>query len=87
MRWSSAAATWSKWPDVTSCHTTRYIQNAGKVPEKGWLMGDTTGWRGPWGTTYAVNLRIDMQPLRESQWLQKSATLGDTSSDAVVWLA
>lgn len=52
------------------CHTAGYIMSAGKVPEKQWLMGDTLGWRGPWGTTYAVNLRLYMQDLTEQQWLQ-----------------
>jgi mono/diheme cytochrome c family protein len=39
------------------CHTPGYTQKAGKVPEKEWLTGDRLGWRGPWGTTYAGNLR------------------------------
>src|SRR5215212_12212744 len=45
------------------CHTAGYAMAGGKVPESQWLMGDHLGWRGPWGTTYAVNLRRYMQPL------------------------
>jgi mono/diheme cytochrome c family protein len=51
------------------CHTAGYIMAAGKVPEKEWLLGDTLGWRGPWGTTYASNLRLYMRDLTEMQWL------------------
>ena len=43
------------------CHTAGYAMTNGKVPEKDWLAGDRLGWRGPWGTTYAVNLRQYMQ--------------------------
>lgn len=51
------------------CHTPGYFMGAGKVPEKQWLTGDTLGWRGPWGTTYPVNLRLYMRDLTEKQWL------------------
>lgn len=51
------------------CHTAGYADAAGKVPEKDWLAGDRIGWRGPWGTTYAPNLRLYMQQLSEEQWL------------------
>lgn len=40
------------------CHTQGYPEAGGKVDEKLWLSGSTLGWRGPWGTTYAVNLRL-----------------------------
>ena len=40
------------------CHTEGYSETEGKIdPEKA-LMGSSVGWRGPWGTTYASNLRI-----------------------------
>lgn len=51
------------------CHTASYRQQNGAVPEQDWLLGDDTGWRGPWGTTYATNLRLYLQPLSEEQWL------------------
>jgi mono/diheme cytochrome c family protein len=57
------------------CHTPGYLLNAGKIPEAQWLTGDRLGWRGPWGTTYAINLRMYMQDLTEAQWLQKAKTL------------
>lgn len=52
------------------CHTPGYTQNGGKVPEKDWLIGDTLGWRGPWGTTYPTNLRIYMNALSENDWVE-----------------
>jgi mono/diheme cytochrome c family protein len=52
------------------CHTPGYMQTAGKVPEKQWLVGDQLGWRGPWGTTYPGNLRLYMQKLSENQWVK-----------------
>lgn len=57
------------------CHTASYAEAAGKISEKDWLKGDTIGWRGPWGTTYATNLRLYMQNLSEDQWLQVSRTV------------
>ncbi|HEV8553105.1 MAG TPA: cytochrome C [Casimicrobiaceae bacterium] len=57
------------------CHTAVYAMTNGKVPEKDWLMGDKLGWRGPWGTTYAVNLRQYMQTLTEAQWVAKAKAL------------
>lgn len=56
------------------CHTHDYILTAGKVDEKDWLKGDTLGWNGPWGTTYAPNLRLKMQALTEEEWLQFAAS-------------
>ena len=52
------------------CHTTGYAEAAGKIPEKDWLKGDGMGWRGPWGTTYASNLRLFMHNLSEEQWVR-----------------
>jgi mono/diheme cytochrome c family protein len=52
------------------CHSPGYIQQAGKTPEDTWLTGDALGWSGPWGTTYATNLRLFMSGLNEQQWLQ-----------------
>lgn len=52
------------------CHTTGYAEAAGKIPEKDWLKGDAMGWRGPWGTTYASNLRLYFHSLSEEQWVR-----------------
>jgi hypothetical protein len=52
------------------CHTAGYVQAGGSIPEQHWLTRDTLGYRGPWGTTYATNLRLFMQHLSEAQWVQ-----------------
>jgi mono/diheme cytochrome c family protein len=57
------------------CHTAGYAPSGGKVPEAQWLMGDALGWNGPWGTTYATNLRLYMQDLTEDQWLKAARSL------------
>ena len=57
------------------CHTPNFAPKGGQVPESEWLTGDALGWRGPWGTTYASNLRIYMQGLTEEQWIKTAKTL------------
>lgn len=52
------------------CHTAGYRIKAGNIDESHWLTGDRLGWQGPWGTTYASNLRLVMQRLTLSEWLQ-----------------
>lgn len=57
------------------CHTPGYAMSGGKVDEKQWLTGDMVGWRGPWGTTYPINLRLYMQTLSEKAWIDKARHL------------
>jgi mono/diheme cytochrome c family protein len=54
------------------CHTAGYAAHGGKIPESQWLLGDTLGWRGPWGTTYPSNLRLFINSLTEDQWVKFS---------------
>lgn len=51
------------------CHTANYPASGGKIPTEQWLQGSDVGWRGPWGTTYASNLRNYMQTISEDQWV------------------
>jgi len=54
-----------------NCHTAGYAPKEGNVPEKEWLLGSgPLGWRGPWGTTYASNLRLTAPAMTEEQWVQ-----------------
>lgn len=57
------------------CHTPGYPQTGGKVSETEYLVGTALGWRGPWGTTYAPNLRLYMQGLSEDDWVKNAKTL------------
>ncbi|AYF90827.1 cytochrome C [Pseudomonas sp. DY-1] len=52
------------------CHTAGWMESSGQVAEGQWLTGSPLGWRGPWGTTYASNLRLVAQNLSEAQWLE-----------------
>jgi hypothetical protein len=41
------------------CHDTAgYAESDGKLDPSAALKGSAIGWRGPWGTTYALNLRL-----------------------------
>lgn len=53
------------------CHTAGYAPSGGQVPESQWLLGDgTVGFRGPWGTTYAPNLRRVVAKMNEDEWVK-----------------
>ena len=53
-----------------NCHTAGYAPREGDVPEKDWLLGSgALGWRGPWGTTYASNLRLTVPAMSEDAWV------------------
>jgi mono/diheme cytochrome c family protein len=56
------------------CHTAGYMATEGKVPEKDWLTGDALGWQGPWGTTYAPNVRLHFASVDEDAWLVEART-------------
>ena len=45
------------------------------MPKEQWLTGSPLGFHGPWGTTYASNLRLRMQNFSEDEWLAYSANL------------
>jgi mono/diheme cytochrome c family protein len=40
------------------CHTKGYVTSDGNFDPSLALKGTSIGWRGPWGTTYALNLRL-----------------------------
>jgi mono/diheme cytochrome c family protein len=57
------------------CHTPGWAQNGGDAPREQWLVGSPVGWKGPWGTTYAVNLRLKAADMDDKQWLDYTANL------------
>lgn len=57
------------------CHTAGYAERQGDLDKSQWLTGSPLGYRGPWGTTYAANLRLTLAQMDEAQWLAYSATL------------
>jgi mono/diheme cytochrome c family protein len=58
------------------CHTAGYAPAEGRVPESEWLKGDAgLGFRGPWGTTYASNLRLVVAGRTEDEWVRYAREL------------
>jgi len=58
------------------CHTGGYAESGGRVPESEWLTGSPVGFQGPWGTTYAANLRTAAADMSEVAWVARArATL------------
>ncbi|MFS8138068.1 MAG: cytochrome C [Thermomonas sp.] len=57
------------------CHTPGYAEKSGELPKAGWLVGNSEGFNGPWGTTYPVNLRLKLQDMDEAAWLKYSGQL------------
>lgn len=56
------------------CHTEDYAMKEGDVPEEDWLTGSVIGNRGPWGTTYASNLRLFVNDMDEDDWVETLKT-------------
>jgi hypothetical protein len=52
------------------CHTVGWAESNGKTPEAERLTGSNVGYRGPWGTTYAANLRTVAQRTSEDRWVR-----------------
>jgi mono/diheme cytochrome c family protein len=75
----------AKIAGCNDCHTAGYLATEGQVPESEWLMGDTFGWRGPWGTTYGANLRLLLGTMSEEQWLTLARNL--TARPPMPWFA
>ncbi|WP_147653965.1 cytochrome C [Vulcaniibacterium gelatinicum] len=57
------------------CHTAGYLERAGDVPKAQWLTGSPMGFHGPWGTTYAANLRLKAAEMDEAAWLKYTGEL------------
>ena len=58
------------------CHTAGFAPNEGKIPEKDWLLGSgPLGYSGPWGTTYATNLRLLIAGMSENDWVKLAKSL------------
>lgn len=51
------------------CHTPGWAQNSGSAPKAALLTGGGMNFQGPWGTTYAPNLRLYVHRLTQQQWI------------------
>ena len=56
------------------CHTPGFAETGGNVDEAAWLTGSPLGYRGPWGTSYAANLRRTVDGLTEEAWIAMART-------------
>src|SRR5579884_3272386 len=56
------------------CHTPGWREQFGNVPVANWLVGSNIGFRGPWGTVYAANVRLRFFEITEQQWLDMVRT-------------
>jgi hypothetical protein len=52
------------------CHTPGYAEKSDSTPVSQWLTGVPVGFQGPWGTSYAANLRLVVQGMNEAQWVK-----------------
>lgn len=56
------------------CHTPGYAEKGGQVPKSEWLKGNPVGFKGPWGITFPVNLRLLINSMTEDEWVAKAQT-------------
>jgi hypothetical protein len=58
------------------CHTPGWRESDGTVPLAQWMTGSKLGYRGPWGTSYPSNVRLEFQRISEDAWLSMVRTRG-----------
>lgn len=51
------------------CHTPGWRESDGTIPVARWMTGSSLGYRGPWGTSYPTNVRLEFQRISEEDWL------------------
>jgi hypothetical protein len=51
------------------CHTPGWRESDGAIPTSRWMTGTTLGYRGPWGTSYPANVRLEFAHISEDDWL------------------
>jgi hypothetical protein len=58
------------------CHTPGWRESNGTIPTSQWMIGTNLGYRGPWGTSYPANVRLEFQQISEEDWLFMVRTRG-----------
>jgi hypothetical protein len=58
------------------CHTPGWRESDGSIPVSRWMTGSSLGYRGPWGTSYPANVRLEFQSISENDWLFMVRTRG-----------
>lgn len=57
------------------CHTVGYNESGGQIDPETALKGSPLGYSGPWGTTYAANLRLVVSEMTEDEFVEYLATI------------
>ena len=57
------------------CHTPGWAMNNGHAPRDALLTGGGMNFQGPWGTTYAPNLRLHFQHMTSKEWIEHARTM------------
>ncbi|HCN05349.1 MAG TPA: cytochrome C [Bacteroidetes bacterium] len=56
------------------CHTDGFMMNNGTTPDAERLLGSAMGFKGPWGVTYPLNLRLLAANMTEDEWVTYTRT-------------
>ena len=57
------------------CHSAGFGEAGGTIDPATALKGSPVGYQGPWGTTYAANLRLTAAAYSEDEWVDYLKTL------------
>ena len=57
------------------CHTAGWDQHPGAVPKDMRLTGNPIGYAGPWGVSYAQNLRLYINSMTAEKWVETARDL------------
>lgn len=67
---SAAGAYLATITGCNDCHTAGWQAAQGKIPDADRMAGSNLGFKGPWGTTYAANLRTIAARQTEDRWVE-----------------
>lgn len=56
------------------CHTVGYNESGGKIDDNAALKGSPQGFEGPWGKTFAKNIRLALANMSEDDFITFSNT-------------
>jgi cytochrome c1 len=57
------------------CHTAGWDRAPGAVAKEHLLTGNPVGYAGPWGVSYAANLRLYIHSMTAAEWVAKARAL------------
>jgi mono/diheme cytochrome c family protein len=57
------------------CHTPGWDRSPGAVARERLLTGNPVGYAGPWGVSYAANLRLYFNTMTADKWVETARTL------------